>query len=203
MSHSEIDWNHVQDVYDSTKKGIREICRMFGISTARLHRATKKGLFVTRDKSELLKIKKERGKERKHSKETKDKISKSRNKYLLENPDKVPYKLNHSSKESYPEKYFNEIFTNECIKLERYYRVGLYELDFALVDKKIDIEIDGDQHYLDPKVTEIDIRRDKYLSDNGWKIIRIKWSEYKKLSKEEKENYIKWIRRIAAIASDS
>lgn len=200
---NKIDWNQVQSEYDSSKRGIREICKMFGISTARLHRATKKGIFITRDKSELLKIKIERGKERKHSKETKEKISKSRSKYLLDNPDKVPYRLNHSSKESYPEKYFNEIFTNEGIKLERYYRVGLYELDFALVDKKIDIEIDGDQHYLDPKVTEIDIRRDRYLSDNGWKIIRIKWSEYKKISKEEKEDCIKWIRCIAAIAPDS
>lgn len=203
MSHSKIDWDHVQFVYDSTKKGIREICKIFGISTARLHRATKKGLFVTRDKSELLKIKIERGKERKHSKETKDKISKSIRNYLINNPEKVPYRLNHSSVESYPEKYFNEVFIKEGLNFERYYRVGLYELDFALVDKKIDIEIDGDQHYLDPKVSEVDKRRNKYLIDNGWTIIRIKWSDYKKLSIEEKKEYIKRLRRIAAIASDS
>jgi very-short-patch-repair endonuclease len=29
------------------------------------------------------------------------------------------------------------------------YRIGLYELDFSIPDKRIDIEIDGDQHYYD------------------------------------------------------
>jgi len=42
----------------------------------------------------------------KQTEETKNKISKSRKKYLFEHPDKVPYLINHSSKMSYPEKYF-------------------------------------------------------------------------------------------------
>lgn len=48
-----------------------------------------------------------------HTQETKDKISKARIKYLLEHPDKIPYLLNHSSNESYPEKYFNELLVNQ------------------------------------------------------------------------------------------
>lgn len=156
------------------------------------------------DYETIKKAKKEKGREgRPHSDKTKKLISERRIKYLKENPEKVPYRLNHSSVESYPEKYFNEVFIKEGLNFERYYRVGLYELDFALVDKKIDIEIDGDQHYLDPKVSEVDKRRNKYLIDNGWTIIRIKWSDYKKLSIEEKKEYIKRLRRIAAIASDS
>ena len=40
---------------------------------------------------------------KKHTEETKRKISEIRKKYLFENPDKVPYLLNHYSKgESYP-----------------------------------------------------------------------------------------------------
>lgn len=46
----------------------------------------------------------------KHSEETKRKISEIRKKFLLEHPDKVPYKLNHSSKQSYPEKFFENFF---------------------------------------------------------------------------------------------
>jgi hypothetical protein len=52
---------------------------------------------------------------RKHSQETKDKISQARIKYLSENPDKVPHLVNHSSKESYPEKYFTDVFERENI----------------------------------------------------------------------------------------
>jgi hypothetical protein len=40
---------------------------------------------------------------RNHTEEEKLKISLSRKKYLEEHPDKVPYKLNHHSKQSYPE----------------------------------------------------------------------------------------------------
>lgn len=125
-----------------------------------------------------------------HSEETKQKISKARIKYLNENPDKVPYKLNHSSKESYPEKYFRELFEKEGLNLNKQYSVGIYSLDFALVENKIDIEIDGDQHYLDPKIVEIDKRRNDYLTSLGWKIIRVKWSDYKKLIDKEKKQYI-------------
>ena len=123
--------------------------------------------------------------------ETKKKISKGRIKFLEENPNMVPYLLNHSSKESYPEKYFTVLFEKEGIKIEKNHRIGLYELDFFILDSKIDLEIDGDQHYLDNKIVESDKRRTKFLEDNGWKIIRIKWSEYKSKSFEKKMEFIK------------
>ena len=124
------------------------------------------------------------------SQETKDKISKSRKEYLRNNPDKVPYLLNHSSKESYPEKYFTEVFKNEGIDVIKSYRIGLYELDFSIPEKKIDIEIDGSQHYLDTKIVESDKRRNDFLKENGWDVIRINWSEYKKLNTEDRIDYI-------------
>lgn len=52
-----------------------------------------------------------------HTEEEKKQISESRKKYLQEHPDKVPYLLNHSSKMSYPEKYFMDLFKNEDIPL--------------------------------------------------------------------------------------
>jgi len=131
---------------------------------------------------------------RKPSDETKKKISESRKKYLLENPDKVPYLLNHSSKESYPEKYFSEVFINEGIEVQRYFRIGLYELDFCVIDKKIDIEIDGDQHYLDKKIVESDKKRNEFLEEKGWEVIRIRWSEYQKMNDVSKRNLIEEIK---------
>jgi len=131
---------------------------------------------------------------RPHTQETKDKISKHRKEYLRNNPDKVPYLLNHSRNESYPEKYFTELFKNEGIDVIKSHRIKLYELDFSITNKKIDIEIDGSQHYYDKRIVESDKRRTKFLEDNGWDIIRIDWRNYQKLDKSEKEVFIKEIK---------
>ena len=128
---------------------------------------------------------------RPHSEETKNKISRHRKEYLKNNPDKVPYLLNHSSKESYPEKYFTEVFEKEKIEIIKKHRVGLYELDFCIIDRKIDIEVDGSQHYYDKKILESDKRRTEFLESRGWFVIRIDWSKYQKLNKEEKILFIK------------
>lgn len=104
--------------------------------------------------------------------EHKEKISKSRKKYLNDNPGKIPYLLNHSSKESYPERLFREsLIRNNIEGWVQEYPILRYSLDFAFVDLKIDIEIDGSTHNLD-NVKKIDIERDKTLSDMGWKILR-------------------------------
>lgn len=134
---------------------------------------------------------------RKHSDETKILLSEIRKDFLLENPDMVPYRLNHYSKgRSYPEQYWKEILDNNNINYEEQYQISYYQLDFALLSKKIDLEIDGDQHYLDPKIVESDNRRTKFLENLGWTVIRIKWSDYKK--NKNKEEFIKnLIKRIS------
>lgn len=127
------------------------------------------------------------------SKEHREKISKSQSQYYLEHPDKIPYKLWHSSEISYPEKYFIEVFNNENIDVKYHLQVGLYELDFYNENKKKYIEIDGGTHYK-KKVQEIDKRKDNYLNSLGWKVFRVKWDEYKKLSYEEKHKIVENIR---------
>lgn len=123
-------------------------------------------------------------------------ISNSMHNFLINNPDKVPYKLNHSSKISYPEQYFIDLFKKENINLKYHVTVGLYELDFYNENKKIDIEIDGEQHYVDKRIINSDIRRTKYLENLGWKIYRIRWSYYKRLSYIEKTNIINQIKLL-------
>lgn len=125
-----------------------------------------------------------------HTEEQKKKISEARKKYLSEHPDKVPFKLNHSSKESYPEKYFREWLQKENIFSEREYQVGLYTLDFAWPERKIYLEIDGSQHHLDWMIKH-DEERTKKLFELGWICIqRIYWPDYQKLNLEERKNFL-------------
>jgi Protein of unknown function (DUF559)/NUMOD3 motif len=128
---------------------------------------------------------------KKHSQETKEKISNSRKKYLNDNPEMVPYKLNHYSKgPSYPEQYFRGVFEGMGIDFVEQHQIGLYCLDFAFLDKKIDLEIDGEQHYLDERIIKSDDRRNKFLENLDWKIIRIRWSRFKKLNNLERKEFI-------------
>lgn len=121
--------------------------------------------------------------------EIKQKISNSCKEYYLNNPDKIPYKLWHSSDISYPEQYFMDVFKNENINLKYHLQVGLYELDFYNEENKKYVEIDGSTHYKE-NVKAIDKRKDDYLNSLGWHGIRIKWDEFKKLSYEEKHKII-------------
>lgn len=182
------NWNEIQQYYNNDNFW-NDVINKFNISERDLIKGVKNGLFKTRSRSEKMKLILKR-KPRYLSDETKQKISEYRKKYLKDNPDKVPYLLNHyTNGASYPEKYFDDILS-KYIKYEKYYQIGIYQLDIAIVNKKIGIEIDGDQHYLDKKIVESDKRKNKYLKDQNWDLIRIKWSDYKKLQKEEKEKYI-------------
>ena len=132
---------------------------------------------------------------RKPSKHTRAKISESLKKFYTEHPERVPYKRNHSSKESYPEKYFRELFENEKIDLKQYKQIGRYELDFYNEQKKIYVEIDGDTH-LQPKVIIIDNEKDQYLHTHGWKGLRIKWRDWQKKDTIEKKEVIDRIKLL-------
>lgn len=160
---------------------------------------------LTKETSEILKKKGERSKERfrlgliipnqlgkPHTQETKDKVSKSRIKYLQENPEKVPYLLNHSSKESYPERIFkNALVENKIECWVQEYQNGIYRYDFAFLDLKIDVEVDGSTH-LTEKVKKIDERRDNWSKEQGWTVVRF-------TAKEVKENVTRCVNILKEI----
>lgn len=173
--------------------------------------AWNKGL--TKDTCESLKLRGERLKERfakgeltpsqlgkPHSEKTRRKISESRKRYLLEHPEKIPYKLNHYSKgESYAEKYFREWMEKEGISFISQQQVGLYALDFLVGN--IDLEIDGEQHYVDERINDSDVRRNKYVEEQGLKVIRVRWSHYQKLPQEEKYDFLERLK--VALTTDN
>lgn len=77
---------------------------------------------------------------------------------------------------SYPERFFMGVIENEFLdkNYTREYSVSRYSIDFAWVDKKLAIEIDGQQHDREPYKTR-DARKDALLTSLGWKVLRIRW----------------------------
>jgi len=79
-------------------------------------------------------------------------------------------------KPSYPEQYFINLFQNENIDgWVKEHKLGKYFIDFAFIDKKIALEIDGKQHWEDINRINSDKQKDSFLVENGWTVYRIKW----------------------------
>jgi len=136
----------------------------------------------------------EANKKRVQSEETKAKISASRIKFLQAHPEMVPYRLNHYSKgSSYAEKYWQEVLEKHGIEFTPQLPISVYTLDFAFEKHKIDLEIDGEQHHVDPRIVKSDERRTQYLESLGWKVIRVRWSRFKQLSEEERKKFVQSI----------
>lgn len=127
----------------------------------------------------------------KHTQESKKKISDARKKHLKLNPQNHTYNtLRHT--ESYPEKYFTEVFTNAGLNFQREVHCGTYSLDFYFPDYQVDFETDGEQHYTDERIIESDKNRTEYLKQQNIETVRIRWALFKKIKDVvAKENFIK------------
>jgi very-short-patch-repair endonuclease/transposase len=113
------------------------------------------------------------------SEETKEKIRIKRIQYMKDNPDKTAWR---TSNLSYPEKLFlNKLELlnwGENYSIIREFCVFPYFIDFAFVNEKVAIEIDGSQHLLEDRRVK-DIEKDELLINNGWSVIRISEKEVK------------------------
>ena len=84
--------------------------------------------------------------------------------------------------------YLENMFYNECIlkyDLQHHYNIineyseYPYFLDFAFIDLKIDVELDGKCHFVNgDKRIQHDNIRDDYLNSKGWKIFRISYYQF-------------------------
>lgn len=91
----------------------------------------------------------------------------------------IGWKSRKKLEPSYPEKLTMNFLDSKEIGYEYELKCGRYFIDFAFKEKKIALEIDGRRHD-DPEIIEKDIRKDKYLKNNGWIVHRIKWKNDKK-----------------------
>lgn len=195
IAHCRIHSGYVRDKNPNARRNIpsKIICEFCG---EKFDDGRKLGGHITHCKlnpkhNEIISNMKKSGNARnlKWSDEDRKRISNARIKYLIEHPDKVPYKLNHSSNMSYPEKIFKNALESANIGGWVYnYQNSIYSYDFAFPEFKIDVEIDGNTHTLE-KVKKIDERRDKFSNENGWIVIRF-------TTKEVKENVIQCIKKL-------
>lgn len=113
------------------------------------------------------------------SEDTKKKISTSLKKAHAEGRAWNIGKSRWNNEPSYPEKFFSKVIENEFQDKEysREYAVGKYSIDFAWYQKKLAIEIDGDQHQRFQEYIERDAKKDALLISEGWEILRIKWKD--------------------------
>lgn len=87
-----------------------------------------------------------------------------------------------NNEHSYPEKWFISVLENEFNMIENIdYKTEFpfykYSLDFAWPDKKICIEIDGEQHQRFQDQIRRDLEKDSLLKNNGWIEIRKSWKD--------------------------
>lgn len=116
----------------------------------------------------------------------KNKISKSMSKAHQEGRAHNIGKSRWNSKQSYPESFFEKVIINEFSdkNYKTEFNIGIYSIDFAWPEKKLAIEIDGQQHERFKEYKERDCRKDKYLQSEGWKVLRISWREMCNNTKE-------------------
>lgn len=111
----------------------------------------------------------------KHTEETKELMSFKRLKYMKEHPEDTIWRKRNEP--SYPEKCFIKFLTDygysEKYYIERERSVFPYYIDFAFLDAKVAVEIDGSQHILDEEQKERDKKKDELLNSLGWKVLRI------------------------------
>lgn len=131
------------------------------------------------------------GKGHKQSIETREKISKSFIKAHSEGRMVGWAHINSDpNRMSSSEKVFKKWLDNAKISYQIHLNVGKYFLDFAITDLKIDIEIDGCQHFRSNDAIEHDRKRDSWLMAQGWKIHRIKWADFCKNKQSEFEKLL-------------
>ena len=187
------NWKEIQKYYNEGHSW-KEITKKFFCYSSSIVMAIKRGDFISHTVSDASKLARIRYPEKfLHSEETKRKLSEIRKKFLRDHPERPLYPV---KKLYYPEQYFREVFEKENIPLGYHKRISIYELDFYNDEKKIAIEVDGEQHYLYKSIVESDKRKDAYLEDQGWKIFRIRWSAYQKLPKSERERVVREIKAI-------
>jgi len=105
-------------------------------------------------------------------------------KYMKENPHKTGWRTGNIS---WPEKVFKwgliEMGFDKKYNIIREYSVFPYYIDFAFINEKVAVEIDGSQHLLEERL-ELDTKKDIKLTSEGWRVYRVTANQVKHSIKE-------------------
>jgi len=114
-----------------------------------------------------------------HRPEVRQKISESMKKAHAEGRAHNIGECRWNNEPSYPEKWIMEVIKNENINpnYKREYSFHRFSLDFAWVDTKKVIEIDGEQHLTDKIQQKRDLEKDRLLKEEGWSELRVQWKD--------------------------
>lgn len=113
---------------------------------------------------------------RKHTDESKRKISEKRIIYLNENPDLHPWKNNNKFKSKPCELVKNFLKEKNISFIDEYNPIidKNYSIDIAFPDIKLGIEINGNQHYdNDGNLKDYYKNRHELIENEGWKLLEI------------------------------
>lgn len=174
-----MNWRDVQ-IYYNEPHTVRDTILYFKLHTVLWKSAVDSGKLIPRTPEESRRISKSRlGK--KHTPEIKKLLSEKRKKFLSENPDKHPWR-NPKKFISEPCQHLKKIFKEREIKFIEEYQPLLeqgrfYSIDVVIPDKKIGIEINGNQHY-NRDGTLKDYYRTRYdlITKNGWNLYEVHYS---------------------------
>lgn len=158
-----LNWDDIKtDYYSFMNRDA--LCKKYKITTHTITNAIKSGILEKRVITST------------HSDDTKNKISKKRKDYLLNNPDEHPWRKNSKfiSKPCEELKVFlrnnNIEFVEEFRCLDNYN----YSIDIAFPDKKLGLEINGNQHYdRDGKLKDYYLKRQELINNDNWHLIQI------------------------------
>ena len=128
------------------------------------------------------------------SPERKEKNRKKRFDYLKSTNNETPWERKRNGKMSYLENWFFE----KCIEYklqEKYdiiteYPVYPHFIDYAFINIKLAVEMDGKQHFTRDKQQEKDKEKENNLLSQGWKIYRI---NYQQINDKEFENFLEYL----------
>jgi very-short-patch-repair endonuclease len=128
--------------------------------------------------------------------EMKEKIRKGRVKFLQENPGQ--HGAWNKENKSYLENWFEEFYLSELLDekhdIQFNYSVYPYFLDFAFVDLKLDVEVDGKFHYTYETNIEHDKTRNETLEKLGWRIYRISIDEVNSDPNKVKKEFLEYLK---------
>ena len=166
-----IDWSIIQKDYNEHKDMyFKNLIQKYHISRTCLNSAIKNNLFKV-DESRRFHL---------HTEETKKKLSEKMKNYLKNNPDKHPWKKLSKFK-SKPCERLKQILKEQNLEFFEEYSDGSwdynYSLDIAFPNKKIAIEVNGNQHYNNNgTLKEYYVNRENYLKSLNWKVYQLHYS---------------------------